>query len=140
MCFTLTKYREEGYPIGMAYEITYGKWRETISNFMDAYQSMIYLMMIIGTIGAALKKEKAISFLWPLIFLGGFFFSVIWEAKARYIYPYFVMLIPISAYGVWFCQSILMHTEIPKISPHSIVNYLYPQESFRHTILFTIPV
>ena len=31
--------------------------------------------------------------------LGGFFFSVIWEAKARYVFPYFMMMLPYAAMG-----------------------------------------
>lgn len=31
------------------------------------------------------------------IFLGGFFFHILWEAKSRYIIPYFLILIPIAS-------------------------------------------
>lgn len=30
------------------------------------------------------------------IFLGGFAFHILWEAKSRYIIPYFIILIPIA--------------------------------------------
>ena len=31
------------------------------------------------------------------IFLGGFFFHILWEAKSRYIIPYFAILIPLAS-------------------------------------------
>ena len=32
-----------------------------------------------------------------LIFMGGFAFHIIWEAKSRYIIPYIVVLIPLAS-------------------------------------------
>ena len=46
-----------------------------------------------------LKYKKELSneaILMITIFLGGFFFHVLWEAKSRYVIPYFVVLIPIA--------------------------------------------
>ena len=34
------------------------------------------------------------------IFLGGFFFHLMWETKSQYVYPYVFMLIPMSALGI----------------------------------------
>ena len=34
------------------------------------------------------------------MFTGGFLFSLIWEAKGRYVFPFFVMLIPVAAAGL----------------------------------------
>lgn len=35
-----------------------------------------------------------------LIFLGGFFFHLLWEMKSRYTMPYVIMLIPLVAIGI----------------------------------------
>ena len=33
--------------------------------------------------------------------LGGFLFSIIWEAKSRYVLPYYVLMIVYAAYGIY---------------------------------------
>ena len=45
------------------------------------------------------KLNKEIIFL-CLIFLGGFGFHVLWEAKSRYIIPYVLILIPVASMGI----------------------------------------
>ena len=35
-----------------------------------------------------------------MIFLGGFGFHVLWEAKSRYIIPYVLILIPVASMGI----------------------------------------
>lgn len=37
----------------------------------------------------------------PLIVLGGFLYHLLFEAKSLYILPYFVMLVPYAAYGLY---------------------------------------
>ena len=34
------------------------------------------------------------------IFIGGFAFHILWEAKSRYIIPYIVVLIPVAAISI----------------------------------------
>ena len=34
-----------------------------------------------------------------VIIIGGFFFSIIWEAKSRYILPYYLMMFPLATIG-----------------------------------------
>lgn len=100
MSFTHTRFNEEGYPKGLAYEINYGSLREIVYNFMDSYQSFVYLLAVIGTIGIVGKKEQFVGLVWAVILLGGVLFSVLWEAMARYTYPYFALMIPLCAYGI----------------------------------------
>lgn len=33
---------------------------------------------------------------------GGFLFHMLWEAQARYILGYFILLLPLTAYGLYF--------------------------------------
>ena len=46
------------------------------------------------------KKKKEILMIIPVAFIGGTLFHMIWEAKSRYVFPYFVFLIPLAAYGL----------------------------------------
>jgi len=35
-----------------------------------------------------------------LFFLGGFLFHIAWETKSQYVYPYVILLVPITARGI----------------------------------------
>ncbi len=107
MSFSNTRIVEDGYPKGIAYEINMGKLREPLADFMDSYQSFAYFAFLAGAVGMLLKKERFTGHIWAIIFLGGFFFSAIWEAKTRYTYPYFVMMMPLCAYGIYFMKDSL---------------------------------
>ena len=102
MCFSNTRFTREGYPIGIAYSVVEGDAREAVTDFMDAYQSLVYLLMIIGAFGIVKSRGNFMSWIWSISVVGGFLFSILWEAKTRYTYPYFVMMIPTCAYGIYF--------------------------------------
>ena len=54
-------------------------------------------MINIINISIALIKFKELIF--AIIFIGGFVFHLIWEAKCQYTITYFVLLIPYSIVG-----------------------------------------
>lgn len=67
------------------------------------YQKALVLLIFFGAAIAIWKNRRTMSLnviLLITIFLGGFFFHVIWEAKSRYILPYVFILIPISVIGI----------------------------------------
>ena len=44
------------------------------------------------------RKKLSLEIIFLLtIFIGGFAFHILWEAKSRYIIPYIVILMPITA-------------------------------------------
>ena len=48
------------------------------------------------------KKDAAFfdeALIMPMIFIGGFIFHTFWEAKSQYVFPFFVILFPVSAAG-----------------------------------------
>ena len=64
------------------------------------YQKVLLLITCICCIIALIQNRKNLSleviFLLT-IFIGGFLFHILWEAKSRYILPYIVVLIPIAS-------------------------------------------
>lgn len=53
-----------------------------------------------------LKKDKSdISLFYCVVFVGGFIFHTVWEAKGQYTLPYFVLLFPLAIEG--YCE--VMH-------------------------------
>lgn len=56
--------------------------------------------MFIGTILVILKNREQLSnevLLLLTVFIGGFLFHTLWEAKSRYIISYILVLIPVVA-------------------------------------------
>ena len=70
---------------------------------IKASQKVIDGMIFVGALSYIILKRKNISnevLLVILIFLGGFGFHILWEAKSRYIIPYVVILIPVATKGL----------------------------------------
>lgn len=81
---------------------------ESLSGFMDGYQSFVYLFSAIGCIGLLKMRQARIELaVLPCIFIVGFMLYIVWEAKAQYLLPFFMCLIPISAYGFCFVLNII---------------------------------
>ncbi len=79
------------------------KENDPIENGTDIlmfYQKALLLVICVCCIVFLIKNRKDISlealFL-ITIFIGGFAFHILWEAKSRYIIPYIVVLIPIAS-------------------------------------------
>lgn len=69
-------------------------------NVLVIYQKALILTIFGVTILAIIKNRKNLSnelILLITVFIGGFLFHIIWEAKSRYIIPYIVILIPIAS-------------------------------------------
>ena len=71
------------------------KGSKQIKIYMKGIVLLVFSLILVNL----LKHKKELSneaILMITIFLGGFFFHVLWEAKSRYVIPYFVVLIPIA--------------------------------------------
>lgn len=64
------------------------------------YQKAIVIIIFATTIAVLIKNRKNLSneiILLITIFIGGFLFHILWEAKSRYIIPYILVLIPVAS-------------------------------------------
>lgn len=73
--------------------------------WMDLHQSLVYLAALAWLVwlglGRGQRGRPHVCLLLPVIvFLGGFFFYLVWEAQGRYCLPFFLMLLPAAACGV----------------------------------------
>lgn len=72
------------------------KMMTKVLNILDAF---IYFGALLYGI-YYIRHEKETAVLLPLVtFIGGFLFSLFWEANGRYTMPFFVALIPLGALG-----------------------------------------
>jgi hypothetical protein len=70
--------------------------------YCNIYQNIIYLGCLAGTLSALLKRRKYPLYVWLGMIgaFGGFLFHMIWEANARYIFLYSLLLLPYAARGL----------------------------------------
>lgn len=76
--------------------------------FLNLYQGTIYAMLLVYFV--ALLRGKlggALHYLPALLLIGEFCFSMLWEAKSRYVYPYIVLTMPCVAWSTVYCAGIL---------------------------------
>lgn len=73
---------------------------QNITAPLTFYQKTLLIVMCVSSFLVLIQNRKNISidiiFL-ITIFIGGFAFHILWEAKSRYIIPYIIVLIPISS-------------------------------------------
>ena len=79
--------------------VYYGSLRNVVESSMNLYQLVVYIG-ILGLLVLSVRKDTGIETYTLLIgVLGGFFFSIIWEGKTRYVFPYYIMMLPYAALG-----------------------------------------
>ena len=73
---------------------------ENIIEPLTFYQKALLILICVCSLIILIQNRKSLSleliFL-ITIFIGGFAFHVLWEAKSRYIIPYIIILMPIAA-------------------------------------------
>lgn len=76
---------------------------ENIINPLTFYQKTLLILMSVCSLVVLIQNRKNLSlnliFLLT-IFIGGFSFHILWEAKSRYIIPYILVLIPIASINI----------------------------------------
>ena len=75
-----------------------GKAGKAVLWWMNQYQSLILIGAVLWLFLCAPKQKIGVLF-FPLYFVGGFLFHLVWEAKAQYTLFYFFCLIPYAAMG-----------------------------------------
>lgn len=70
----------------------------------DRLQFVLYLGMLCYFAFGVTADSDPLEYVLAVTIIGGFLFSVIWEAKTRYIFPYYMMMFPMAVLGyraVW---------------------------------------
>lgn len=106
-CLVMTAYsgEEQLSPIKEIYE--YGEGVRVLEQLMKVYQMLMY-----GSILALLWKRRSDwktieNYILLIAVFGGFLFSLMWEAKTRYILPFLFMQIPYMAMGMGALMELL---------------------------------
>ena len=73
----------------------------TLLGICDRLQFILYVGMLCYFIFAVKKDSNILQHMLAVTMIGGFLFSIMWEAKARYIFPYYITMYPLAAIGYW---------------------------------------
>lgn len=92
---------------GLVKEVYYGSIQEFILSFMERYIFILYCGAAAGALYLLIRKKDIQLCLSAVVFIGGVLFSILWEAKGRYVLAYVVMLIPYAALGIWEMQYVV---------------------------------
>lgn len=85
---------------GLVWSVYYGGLRKPIEEGMNIYQLIIFGGTLSALLFAFRGWKKIDNYVLLITVFGGFLFSVIWEAKSRYVFPYFLIMIPYGAWGI----------------------------------------
>lgn len=78
-----------------------GEYLVEVLGVCDRIQFILFVGMLLYYIFAVRKDSDILQHMLAVTIIGGFFFSIIWEAMARYIFPYYIMMFPLAAIGYW---------------------------------------
>lgn len=72
-----------------------------VLKWCDNLQLFIYGGMLLYFLFGIKKDSDILQQMLAAALIGGFLFSIIWEAKARYVFPFYVTTFPLAALGYW---------------------------------------
>jgi hypothetical protein len=65
----------------------------------DRLQFVIYFGMLCYFALGVRQRSSLLQHMLAVTVIGGFLFSIVWEAKTRYIFPYYMMMFPLAVMG-----------------------------------------
>ncbi len=71
-----------------------------LEEYMQLYQLLIYGSILFLLFSRGKSDEGIEGYTLLIGVFGGFLFSLMWEAKTRYVFPYFLMMLPYAALGL----------------------------------------
>ncbi|BDR53621.1 hypothetical protein KIM372_15280 [Bombiscardovia nodaiensis] len=103
---------------GLVYNVLTGSIRQSLFNFNDVMQSIIYIFALVGVMLVLVHFKKhsqqhVPALLLAISFMGGFTCYLIWEAKSVYTFPFYLLLLPFAAQGLWSLGNAVRHIRVP---------------------------
>ena len=71
----------------------------TLTQYLNYLNFVILSGALLYTVLCCKAEHYLDSLILPMIFIGGFLFHLVWEAKGQYTLPYFVLLLPYTVTG-----------------------------------------
>lgn len=103
---------------------------EAVQAYLNRYQFVLYFFTAVSAVVLFADRKKKYCLAERLLYvaiIGGFLFSILWEAKSRYVLPYVVYMIPLAAMGIYRL------TKIPdRFDPAGLLNKFRGFVNSRH--------
>lgn len=112
------------------------KTQWNINSYLKAYQIFIYFIMASALWIKRKSKSTLGEYLPGIAIFGSFLFSVIWEAKTRYILPAFVMIIVCFAIALPIVQQSLEEREAVRIRDYFVTGEKEERRKYNGIDLF----
>lgn len=84
-----------------------GKYAAVAREVLNQYQLFLYMGVLFYAFSLFRKKMPFYHMLIPIILVGAFLFTMLWEAMSRYVLPYIVYMLPVAAIGWAYAASIV---------------------------------
>ena len=81
-----------------------GKYAAVAREIMNQYQLFLYVGVLFYAFSLLRKKMPFYHMIIPITLVGGFLFTMLWEAMSRYVLPYIIYMLPVAAIG-WSCAA-----------------------------------
>ena len=104
----------ESAPFAPTQELYGGELKYRFLEWVNYYVFVIYLGATIYSLYGLISQKELKKTLLPMVVIGGMIFSLLWEAKPRYVFPYIVMILPAVAMGLHLCHC-LVETILKKV-------------------------
>ncbi|MBQ5893420.1 MAG: hypothetical protein IIW78_04135, partial [Clostridia bacterium] len=75
-----------------------GEGEDHVTQYLNFLQQLLLVLASVGTL-SLIKKGRITDALLPTVFLGGFLYHLLFEAKSQYCMIYILLLLPLSALG-----------------------------------------
>lgn len=74
--------------------IYFGDLHDRLTGFADGYQSVVYLgFLCFLPVLWRRRREVSVNLIPLIAIVGGFLFSIVWEAQCRYVLPYYLFML-----------------------------------------------
>lgn len=73
----------------------------SVLGICDRLQFILFVGLFCYFLFAVKPDSNILQHMLAVAMIGGFLFSIIWEAKSRYIFPYYITMYPLAAIGYW---------------------------------------
>ncbi len=84
---------------GHFYDFLCGAGARRTSGVMNQVQQFVLLGVLLG-MPSLLRRKEISQCLLPVIVLGGLLYHLLFEAKSQYALPYFMLMVPLAAWGL----------------------------------------
>ena len=86
--------------------------RAMLERVMGVYQKLLYLLTAVGLASLLREREcRLAALVLPVCALGGCLYHMLFEAKAQYMYPYVLLMMPVAAHGLCAVRSFLANSK-----------------------------